>query len=279
VATEEVFRSFFRPFASGEAALPVSVRSAGFYSVGPGWHDTPMKKPFCEIFWCVSGRGRFELDGRRLALSPGEVMVLFPGEWHRIGSEGRWSYHWMTFDGPLAEDLFRRIPVSSRVLKAGPCPRDLFERSESLLQSPDVRSQCMATAAGLEIICPAMAGTAPQDVAASPSDEEDALFKTALKIIDENWQDSSFDVTRLAQRLGMHRTTLSKLFMRRLKTPPLKYLKAKRLQKALMLVKGSRMQVREMAGLCGFTSPEYFTRTLRRATGMTPGQLRRGYGH
>ena len=276
VAPREVFRSSFRPFALSESPLPISVRSAGFYSVGPGWSDTPMQKQFCELFWCVSGKGRFEIDGKGCILSPGEAFTLFPGEWHVIRSEGSWSYHWMTFDGPLSEDVFRKLPAA-RLFKAGPCPEGLFERGEELLQSPDMRSQFMATATGLEIICASMAGTQSQPETKA-CDGEDALFEMALLAIDVSWKDSSFDVTRLAQRLGTHRTTLSRLFMRKLQTPPLKYLKAKRLQKALLMIKGSRLPIMEMAGLCGFASAEYFTRTVRLATGMTPGQLRREHG-
>ncbi len=276
VAPCEVFRSSFRPFALSESQLPVSVRSAGFYSVGQDWSDAPMRKQFCELFWCVSGKGRFEIDGKSCVLNAGEAIALYPGEWHLIRSDGPWSYHWMTFDGPLSESIFRKLPAS-RLFKSGPCPEGLFERAEELLQSPEMPSQFMATATGLEIICAALAGTRKLPEAKA-EEGEDFLFKMALQAIDESWQDASFDVTRLAQRLGMHRTTLSRLFVRKLQTPPLKYLKAKRLQKALLMIKGSRLPVLEMAGLCGFASAAYFTRTVRQATGMTPGQLRREHG-
>jgi AraC-like DNA-binding protein len=178
----------------------------------------------------------------------------------------------------MAETLFKALPLSQRHFKAGPCPNALFDRVESLIQSPDRSEQFLCAASGLELLYTAIAFHSKARRDAQGWGEERA-FDEALRLIEERLGNASFDVSRLAEEIGVHRTTLSRVFMAKMRTPPLKYIKARRLQKAIELLKEGREPIKEVAARTGFASPEYFIRCVRSATGMTPGQLRKTYGH
>lgn len=271
------WHSFLRPFPAGESSMPIGVRSVGRYRVQAGWRDRTLQKFFCELFWCVSGKGAFELDGHTYTLGAEEAIILLPGEWHRIRSLGDWSYRWITYDGPMSEAMIKSMPVNQRVFAAGPCPHTLFDRVESHIQSPDLREQFICSASGLEILYSVIANCSKVQGDLEPSCGE-RTFEDALRLIEDGLGSPSFDVTRLAEKLGVHRTTLTRLFKARLLVSPLKYIKAKRLQRAIELLKSGREPVKGIAEMTGFASPEYFIRSVRGATGMTPGALRKTYG-
>ncbi len=271
--------SAFRPFASAEALPAFGVRSSGLYSVDPGWQDVDLQKYFYELFWGISGEGIFKIGDKDFTLHSESVLLLRPGDWHIIRSSSKWAYRWIAFDGSLADTVFKSLPEERSPFHAGTCPEELFERIAELIQTPSPQAQYMAAAAGLEIIYQAYSGSNANEKKKDAENVGDIKFDDALRIIDDCLADPSFDVTRLAERLRMHRTSLSRLFIQKIGIAPVKYLRAKRLQKAITLLKNGRMSISQIGSICGFASPEYFVRTVREATGMTPGQLRDSYGH
>ena len=60
------------------------------------------------VIYITRGRGVFEAEGfRRRTVEAGDVMVLFPGIWHRYKPDPAtgWDEHWVGFKGSLAERL------------------------------------------------------------------------------------------------------------------------------------------------------------------------------
>ena len=79
----------------------------------------------------------------------------------------------------------------------------------------------------------------------------------------------------LAERLEIDRTTLRRLFLRKISITPSEYLGQLRLQKAISLLKQTAHPLTRIAELSGFHDVNYFCRSIRRSTGRTPGEIRR----
>lgn len=82
------------------------------------------------------------------------------------------------------------------------------------------------------------------------------------------------DVTALAQRWGMHRTTLSKQFARRYGLPPDTWLRNWRAVKAKSLIMDG-MPLADVAAATGFADQAHLTRVFKRIHGAPPGALQR----
>jgi AraC-like DNA-binding protein len=82
------------------------------------------------------------------------------------------------------------------------------------------------------------------------------------------------DVTALAQRWGMHRTTLSKQFARRYGLPPDRWLRNWRAVKAKRLI-ADGMPLADVAAATGFADQAHLTRVFKRIHGAPPGALQR----
>lgn len=108
----------------------------------------------------------------------------------------------------------------------------------------------------------------------SSSAAEAALAVGAKQIMSERFADPRFDLSGLATRLGVHRSSLFRRFIATYGVKPSLYLLNLRLQHGLRLIQNSALTVEEIALRSGFADANYFARSIRKATGRTPGAIR-----
>ncbi len=77
-----------------------------------------------------------------------------------------------------------------------------------------------------------------------------------------------------AQTLGLHPTRISVLCARFMNKSFQKILEERRLRQAIRFLEESNHKIESISVLCGYVSAAYFSRTFRRATGITPGHWR-----
>ena len=109
----------------------------------------------------------------------------------------------------------------------------------------------------------------------NPGSRKGQLFRNALGVIHARYQEAGLNVNSLAEILGMHRTTLDRLFLREIGVPPNRYLVKIRLHHALSLLSSTALSVSEIAARTGFARENYFGRVFREATGRSPLEYRR----
>jgi len=79
----------------------------------------------------------------------------------------------------------------------------------------------------------------------------------------------------IAERVGLSRRQLERLFRRYLNTSPARYYLRLRLERARLLLTQTTMPVTEIAFACGFTSASHFSKCYRDMFGRTPRDERR----
>lgn len=83
-------------------------------------------------------------------------------------------------------------------------------------------------------------------------------------------------VEDLAQRMGVTKSHLIRVFSGEAGVTPGKFLQDTRLENAMLLLRSREYTVDMVAGLCGFSGANYFCKVFRRATGQSPGEYRAG---
>lgn len=251
--------------------LPLRVRSTGHYNVAGGWSEPPVKKWFVELTWTVSGEGEALIGDRYFRLKPGDIHLYFPGETHHLRALGkpdkRWRYHWITFDHAEAERWLGGFNLARHTTARDPCPQSLFKSVADALLLGTAEGERQAARHAHDILLAASA-TSP---ASTP---EGTLADRARLLMEENFADPRFDMTALASRLQVHRSTLFRRFLAAYAITPSAHLLNLRLQRGLALLQTTALPVQEIAVLAGFTDPGYFSRAIRKATGRPPGRFR-----
>jgi TolB-like protein/AraC-like DNA-binding protein/tetratricopeptide (TPR) repeat protein len=101
-------------------------------------------------------------------------------------------------------------------------------------------------------------------------------FLTKLKnIIEENLNNEQFGVEDLAERMNMDRTQVYRKVKSITNKSVSKFIRERRLEKALELLKNNELTVSEIAYTVGFGSPTYFNKCFHEYYGFSPGELRK----
>lgn len=249
-----------------DVPLPFYVRSVGCHEAAQGWSVffPAERRTFTQFFWCEEGAGDLEIAGRRHRLNGGDVMFCPPGEDHRhTAASPRWTYSWFTLDGPLAADFMRGFGFPSEPMPAGPCPEDLFLKLEALMREMSPRSQRCMLGVVAEILANAWNGH-------EAAGHANAVVDRFIALAGMNFQNPAMNVNVMADRLGVHRTTLDRLCKRQLRMDPGEYLARLRVQRALSLLRGTGHPVFKVGELSGIPNRGYFCKLVRKAAGVTP---------
>jgi AraC-like DNA-binding protein len=251
-------------------ALPIYVRSTGYSEIEPGWSGPGGDdSPFVQLFWGVEGHGELMFDGVKLPFGPGDVTFLRRGESHRYFAGGNvWKLRWFTFDGPGAMTFLESYAYPQLLKDAGQCPHGLFDEIATGLREMTPFRQRKLVAVAAEILAHAGGGSS------SDSSPQGRMVHRFVELAQENHSNSSVNVNSLADIIGVHRTTLSRVFKERMMLSPGEYLARLRMQHALSLLEDSDMSIAEIAGAVGIDDPTYFCRCVKRATGLSPREFR-----
>ncbi|MBN2711772.1 MAG: AraC family transcriptional regulator [Planctomycetes bacterium] len=248
-------------------SLPLACRSVGHFNVFPGWEDKKKRKGFAELFWGIKGCGVFVIDGRTEYLRANEVVVLFSGETHMISAKDDWEYRWLTLDGEMPDKMLRMLGLERKPKLAGPCPHELFALLEQKVEDVSPHGQRSASAVAYEILT--LACSEPEK-----SGRTERVMEKCIGIIKQNCASPDLNVTYLARQVGVHRTSLSKIFKASMKMSPLEYILSVRIGKALRLLKNTDLSVAEVAAQTGFSNSNYFTNVIKKHIGIPPSSFR-----
>ncbi len=252
---------------------PFHVRSVGCNESDCGWSESVSgrKKQFVQLFWTVKGCGRITFPECEILTREGEVFYHLPGEDHRHRTVGRqWHYRWFTFDGEYAADFISAYGYSRNSRYAGECPVKLFLELELLLRERTPYARRHAVAVAAEIL--ALAGGGFTDKNAGN------VVRRFIEIAQDSALETRLSASALAKELGVHRTTLNRLFLKEMGMTPGSYLLELRIQHALSLLRETELPIKAVAAECGMPYAGYFCRLIRRITGLTPGAYRKQGG-
>lgn len=260
-------QNIHRPAAAPVDNLPFSVRSAGYYKIQPPFVSSDTRINFSQLFWCVRGSGIVEFDGRRRMLKRHQVALYYPNMRHYWYADRQyWEFYWLTMDGPFALLLPAVFGLEAGIYDAGPAPIKLFQTLLRLVGQPAKHAEMKACAIAFAILTRA---------AGSHADQTDELVNMAVKRVHQQYISPALNVKTLSASLGIRRAVLSARFRAATGMSPSDYLERLRVQHALSLLKHSRLAISAVAARCGYASAHYFSRAIRRITGLSPLQFRK----
>ncbi|MGL5683308.1 MAG: AraC family transcriptional regulator [Marinifilaceae bacterium] len=105
--------------------------------------------------------------------------------------------------------------------------------------------------------------------------------KTICKAVEYIKLNYHNDITaqHLVNHTGIGDRYLRKLFTDHLNTTPVEYINQCRINKSVELLRITDMSIKEICFLCGFKSPQYFSRTFKKVLGITPKEIKLQTGH
>ena len=233
--------------------------------------------PIWQIFYGVSGRGEFFLDGERAVLSPGQIAILDPDIRHGYRSlGGDWMVHYVGFEGEACTRLLTCLKLVRPGIYSLSDPGLFLSHLEPLTAlaaaSKPSHTACSKELYGLLLDLSTGVRILPMNQAAEGS----GLVREMILFLEDHYsEDLSLD--DLSARFGMTPEYLCFCFKDAAGETIMQYLRRIRIHHAkVLLMESPDAGLKVIAEKCGFSSVSYFGRVFRESTGFTPQGYRLG---
>lgn len=228
-----------------------------------GWHH---HHDHVQVVLAARGVLEIEVDGRGGRVEPAQVAFIAPGIGHDQSADGDERFLLLNCAEGLLDE--RRIEQLRQrpFLPAGPRLRRLAAFLDWRWPSQDLVPDGL-----LRHCLPSL--LAELEVDPAPLQRLQSLCDAVRARPGEPWP-----VARMASSAGMGASRLHALFRQCFDQSPQQWLAALRLQRACAQLAGGQWPIARIAFDNGWSDQTALTRSLRRATGLTPAAYRRRHG-
>lgn len=110
----------------------------------------------------------------------------------------------------------------------------------------------------------------PENIAFNALDEE--FLKDSIAVIEKHLSDSDFSVDKFSREIGMSRSNLYLKLKAITGESATDFIKRTRFKKAIELMESKRYTIAQIAYMCGFNSPSYFSTAFKQHFGCMPSE-------
>ncbi|GBG06444.1 AraC family transcriptional regulator [Paenibacillus agaridevorans] len=226
--------------------------------------------------YTLSGEGRLELDGQTYRLTPGKAFIVKIPSDHRyyypVETGEPWEFIWLNAKG---EDAFR---MWDRIIEHGGEVIALRDRSLSLSSFWDmykaVSEEKLSDCAELSVMLYRfMLSLFTPDAGLNTQAENSSIVEKAKHYIKENLT-TPVTLEDIAAYCGVSGAYLCRLFQRNKLSSPLEYLRRRRIEAAVTMLRTTEMSAQDIGKQCGFESPSYFSKIFKAYLGFSPREYR-----
>lgn len=248
------------------------------------------------LFFLQSGRGRINVGGRDILLSPFDLLYINSGVRYRLMPEES-TFLAVNFDftseksslsQPIApvlveaaeksalieHKIFPQTPVLNEFVFIKNC-RNLENDFNKLLNEFEKKMMfsSLKTSSMLTIILIKMLEETKKDNSTVCLNIADVI-----EYIHENYADAGTDNKSIAHRFMYHPNYLNAVFKQKVGLSLHSYLLQMRISSSVSLIECGEYSILEIAEMCGFSDANYFSKAFKRIIGCSPTAFRQKRG-
>ena len=245
----------------------LSVRCAAVFPLQPEEiHSSDAQHPGWELMAVTRGGGLFTCSEHAARLVTGQAVAVPEGEGYSFLADSASICTVVRFSGEIADRLLEKTKE-----EGGLCfQREAGEVREaaSALLCRKMTQQEEASAVVYRLLTRLyLHGAQLQE----KKQQFPAVVERALSLMQEDFAQIG-GISDLAEALEVSKEYLIRTFTAHVGISPGKYLTQVRVEQAKLMLHDAQVPVAAVAAAAGFSSPNYFSRVFRTATGMTPSE-------
>lgn len=230
----------------------------------PHWHSD------CEIVYCETGEAKCNVNGRDFILAKGQCAFIAPRSTHFIQGANGSILAFILFDSELTKSVIGEKELVSPLLSKDYSFLQIFQALDEEL-SGDLPLFTISVNNRIErLILDIFMGEKTQK---KERDEGylDEQYKALIKEIDLQY--ANYSLSHAARFMALSESYFSRFFKRRTDMTFTQYLNLVRVEKAIDLLRTTKLNMTEVAIACGFGTIRNFNRMFKRITGYSPSTL------
>lgn len=231
-----------------------------------------------QLLYNPEGEGVFEsAHCPKTILKPGDMFLLFPGEWHSYHPNPRlgWKSYWIGFKGKNMDDRVKAgfLSPEKPIYHVGYSAviETLYKRAfEAAMEEAAYAQQMMA---GLVNHLIGIMYSLERNIELNKNQQQvDMVGKARLRIRES--LESDVTIQKIAEELGVSYSNFRKLFKEYTGLSPATYQQELRLLRAKELLTTTELSIKEIAYRLNFESPDYFSAKFKAKMGCKPSDIK-----
>lgn len=231
-----------------------------------------------QLVWIEKGSGRFETSTLGFTpISPGSLLILFPGVWHRYRPNLRtgWTEHWIELQGSYIQQLQdNRIINPKKPFGKIHCFEEvflLFEQIRNLCVEKPPQFAVQMGLIGIEII--SLLNRAPVQKIKYSHRIKHQISQAQTLLFQQIGSPVSFK--QLATKCGVSYSYFRREFKRQTGFTPKNYQIELRLRRSKDLLLSTHLTIDEISSRLGYTSPFHFSKEFYQKNKQRPSYWRK----
>lgn len=240
--------------------------------------NKPKGRKDYHFVYIIDGTMYFELDGKRMDLGAGNLVIFKPGEGQIYGSyeEDTVSYYWAHFSGTGVKDILEDCGLDKEHYYFIDVDAGICKAINMLIKEYTYGEYCYLTKCNSLFIM-LLSEMARLTDHALKSDGKYEVLLPAVKAMEQNYS-VWYKNEEYAEMCGISKFHFIHLFTECKGCSPSKYKSNILMQKAAELLSISDIPMNEIADMLGFDDALYFSKKFKSAYGMSPSQYRQKNG-
>ena len=214
----------------------------------------------CRMILVEQGEGIFSIDGVSYPISAGTLIFGFENESFRLTDGTDVQYFYIDFSGQRGHNLCARFGIypATRMIKKqnGLIP---FCR-DCLLSTPQEHIDLAAESVLLYVFSRLTNANAAQN----------SLLQSIIDLTNDSLSNPDLSISLVAKELGYNAKYLSHFFKEKMNVCYSEYLSSIRFKYAISLFEHGLNSIKNVAFLCGYSDPLYFSKSFKKAIGVSP---------
>ena len=235
---------------------------------GPGERQTYI------ITYVYKGQGILRVAGNTYTITAGQSFIVYPGVTVQYYPDDGdpWEYCWVDFKGETSEALIKYagFELDKPVLPPtdGSSIAEIFKEFADIhhTESTNTYKMLLESSCFYRLIAEYCKIYSQYAETENPQN----LLGNIIAYISVNYGNPDLSPDTLAEHFKISRSSLFRIFKSKLHTTPKKYINRIRIENACVMLHSNDKLIKEVAILCGFTDPLYFSKVFTAETGINP---------
>ena len=230
------------------------------------------------ILYITEGTGYVKLDGKRVEMTPGSVVIFQPWQYREYDlfrNKISKSYY-MHFNGEACEKLIRELKLDTGNIFHIGISLTLTKLLDDLISEFNAKKEhyeymCYGYAMAILTLISRKLSDTPREYSATRKQ-----ISEVCRYIYENCEKIT-SIGELAQICHLSESRFSHLFSEMMGMSPKNYLLRIRIESSKELLTKTDMSIGEISLAVGLRDQNYFSRLFKRFTNISPSEYRRGF--
>lgn len=233
------------------------------YEKKPAENGDYFRKSHYKLLICTGGNAALSYNGAFVSLAAGDLLFTFPDSAVTLVDEEDFTFIYITFDGIVAGSTLRELGVDKKhyvFTGYGEC----LPTCENCIGLSNADNSYFLAKSAMLFIFACMKSKAEKQTV-----PKKALVSDIKTFIENRYSDPFLSVDTIAKYFSYNKNYISTVFKKETGVSIVRYINDVRINTACALA-GNITSVKDIALLCGFSDPMYFSRLFRQSTGLTP---------